>query len=131
MNPVDLIGRGYRLGADFITRPEGDCLALVRHVVSEHGIVLPEARRDWYRRLRRGDWSVYFEELDRWGEQIEFPKLGAIAVCKGPNGYGMAGYWSGGWLSFQETEVAWKPVEGLDVCAIYCQQNDSSVSLLD
>ena len=130
MNPVDLIGRGYRLGADFVTRPEGDCLALVRHVAAEQGMTLPAAQRDWYRRLRRGDYSVFEEELNVWGEKIEAPKLGSIALCKGPNGYGMAGYWSDGWLSFQESEVVWRPPNGLDVCAIYCQPNVSFASLL-
>ena len=59
--------------------------------------------------------SVYWEELDKWGKQIETPKLGAIALCEGPNGYGMAGYWSEGWLSFVESEVIWKPAGALAI----------------
>ena len=129
MTPFDLIGRGYRLGADFVSRPEGDCLSLARFVLGWYGIKTPEPQRSWYKRLRRGDTDVFPEELGRWGRITTDLECGVVALCQAENGYGMAVWFEGGWLSFQhcgELVVRWSPTERLQVHEFYCQAKSSS-----
>ena len=122
MRPDQLIGLPYRLGADPVTHGAGDCLSLVRTVVANYGFIVPKGERDWYRRLRKKDYSIFFEELNRWGVESP-PKLGAIALCKSNNGYGMAAYYEEGWLSYQkrleELVVIWSPLDNLMVEGCY------------
>ena len=122
MRPDQLIGLPYRLGADPVTHGAGDCLSLVRTVVANYGFTVPKGERDWYRRLRKKDYSIFFEELNRWGVESP-PKLGAIALCKSNNGYGMAAYYEEGWLSYQkrleELVVIWSPLDNLMVEGCY------------
>ena len=122
MRPDQLIGLPYRLGADPATHRAGDCLSLVRTVVANYGFTVPKGERDWYRRLRKKDYSIFFEELNRWGVESP-PKLGAIALCKSNNGYGMAAYYEEGWLSYQkrleESVVIWSPLDNLMVEGCY------------
>ena len=122
MRPDQLIGLPYRLGADPVTHGAGDCLSLVRTVVANYGFTVPKGKRDWYRRLRKKDYSIFFEELNRWGVESP-PKLGAIALCKSNNGYGMAAYYEEGWLSYQkrleESVVIWSPLDNLMVEGCY------------
>ena len=122
MRPDQLIGLPYRLGADPVTHGAGDCLSLVRTVVANYGFTVPKGERDWYRRLRKKDYSIFFEELNRWGVESP-PKLGAIALCKSDNGYGMAAYYEEGWLSYQkrleESVVIWSPLDNLMVEGCY------------
>ena len=122
MRPDQLIGLPYRLGADPVTHGAGDCLSLVRTVVANYGFTVPKGKRDWYRRLRKKDYSIFFEELNRWGVESP-PKLGAIALCKSNNGYGMAAYYEEGWLSYQkrleELVVIWSPLDNLMVEGCY------------
>ena len=122
MRPDQLIGLPYRLGADPVTHGAGDCLSLVRTVVANYGFTVPKGERDWYRRLRKKDYSIFFEELNRWGVESP-PKLGAIALCKSNNGYGMAAYYEEGWLSYQkrleELVVIWSPFDNLMVEGCY------------
>ena len=122
MRPDQLIGLPYRLGADPVKHGAGDCLSLVRTVVANYGFTVPKGERDWYRRLRKKDYSIFFEELNRWGVESP-PKLGAIALCKSNDGYGMAAYYEDGWLNYQkrleELVVIWSPLDNLMVEGCY------------
>ena len=127
MTPYDLIGRGYRLGADFVSRPEGDCLSLARAVLAYHGVETPAPQRSWYRRLRKGDTAVFRDELERWGEETTDLKCGVVALCQAENGYGMATWFEDGWISYVESAVKWSPIGALQVVALYCQRKSNSV----
>ncbi len=122
MNPAKLIGMGYRLGADPERHGAVDCLSLAQTVLASYGIPTPRAERTWYRRLKHRDYSIFKEELERWGHQISTPRIGAVALCEGENGgYGMAVYWEYGWLNISEGRaVRWSPTEALPLVAIYC-----------
>jgi hypothetical protein len=123
MTPYDLIGRGYRLGADFVTRPEGDCLSLARAVLSYYGVKTPTPQRSWYKRLRRGDTAVFKDELERWGNVTTDLRCGVVALCQAENGYGMAVWFDDGWLSFVGSEVKWSPIGVLQVVERYCRRS--------
>ena len=122
MKPHQLIGLPYRLGADPERHKAGDCLSLVRTVLANYGFTVPKGERDWYRRLRKKDYSVFFEELNRWGVESP-PKLGTIALCKSDEGFGMATWYEEGWLSYQKTlggqVVIWLPLNALMVEGCY------------
>ena len=94
MRPDQLIGLPYRLGADPVKHGAGDCLSICRTVLAYYKISSPEPARSWYRRLRKKDYSIFFEELNRWGVDSS-PKLGAIGLCKSDDGYGMAAFYEG------------------------------------
>ena len=125
MKPHQLIGLPYRLGADPERHKAGDCLSLVRTVLANYGFTVPKGERDWYRRLRKKDYSIFFEELNRWGVDSP-PKLGTIALCKSDDGYGMAAFYEEGWLSYQKTlgsqVVIWLPLNVLTVEGCYYQR---------
>ena len=125
MKPHQLIGLPYRLGADPEKHKAGDCLSLVRTVLANYGFTVPKGERDWYRRLRKKDYSIFFEELNRWGVESP-PKLGTIALCKSDDGYGMATFYEEGWLSYQKTlgsqVVIWLPLNVLTVEGCYYQR---------
>ena len=126
MKPHQLIGLPYRLGADPVKHGAGDCLSLVRTVLANYGFTVPQGQRDWYRRLKKKDYSVFFQELNRWGVDSP-PKLGAIALCKSEDGsYGMAAFYEGGWISYRKTLggqlVIWSPLNALTVEGCYCQR---------
>ena len=125
MKPHQLIGLPYRLGADPEKHKAGDCLSLVRTVLANYGFTVPKGERDWYRRLRKKDYSVFFEELNRWGVESP-PKLGTIGLCKSDDGYGMAAFYEEGWLSYQKTlgksVVKWLPLEALTLVGCYFQR---------
>ena len=122
MKPHQLIGLPYRLGADPEKHKAGDCLSLVRTVLANYGFTVHKGKRDWYRRLRKKDYSIFFEELNRWGVDSP-PKLGTIALCKSDDGYGMATFYEEGWLSYQkrleELVVIWSPLDNLMVEGCY------------
>ena len=122
MKPYELIGLEYRLGSDPAVHGTGDCLSLVRTVLGHYGFSVPKAERNWYRRLKRKDYSIFFEELNRWGVESP-PKLGTIGLCKSENGLGMAAFYEEGWLSFQErfneSTVVWTPLNSLTVIESY------------
>ena len=134
MKPHQLIGLPYRLGADPVKHNAGDCLSLVRTVLANYGFTVPKGERDWYRRLRKKDYSVFFEELNRWGVESP-PKLGTIGLCKSDDGYGMAAYYEEGWLSYRKTlggqVVIWSPLEALSVVGCYFQRKQICVMPLD
>ena len=125
MKPHQLIGLPYRLGADPEKHKAGDCLSLCRTVLKSYGISSPEPQRSWYRRLRKKDYSIFTEELNRWGVDSH-PKLGTIGLCKSDDGYGMAAFYEEGWLSYQRTlggqVVIWCPQNNLMVEGCYYQQ---------
>ena len=125
MKPYQLIGLPYRLGADPEKHKAGDCLSLCRTVLKSYGISSPEPKRSWYRRLRKKDYSIFTEELNRWGVDSP-PKLGAIALCKSDDGYGMAAFYEEGWLNYQKTlegqVVIWSPLNVLMVEGCYYQR---------
>jgi len=125
MKPHQLIGLPYRLGADPERHKAGDCLSLVRTVLANYGFTVPKGERNWYRRLRKKDYSIFFEELNRWGVDSH-PKLGTIALCKSDDGYGMAAFYEEGWLNFQKTlggqVVIWSPLNALMVEGCYYQR---------
>ena len=132
MKPYELIGLKYRLGADPVKHGAGDCLSLVRTVLGHYGFIVPQGERDWYRRLKKKDYSIFFEELNRWGVESP-PKLGTIGLCKSDDGYGMAAYYEEGWLSYRRTLedqlVIWSPLEALLVVGCYFQRKQNSVIL--
>ena len=125
MNPSNLLGMSYRLGADPVKHVAADCLSLARTVVGFYGFELPPTQRDWYRRLRKKDYSVFSDELNRWGVKTT-PKLGTIALCESDRGLGMASFYLEGWLSFQkifdESVVRWSPIDDLLVHDVYLQR---------
>ena len=61
LKPYELIGLEYRLGSDPAKHGTGDCLSLVRTVLGHYGFTVPKGERDWYRRLKRKDYSIFFE----------------------------------------------------------------------
>ena len=132
MRPDQLIGLPYRLGADPVKHGAGDCLSLVRTVVANYGFTVPKGERDWYRRLRKKDYSIFFEELNRWGVESP-PKLGTIGLCKSDNALYMAAFYEEGWLSYQKTlgksVVKWLPLEALTLVGCYFQRKPISVIL--
>jgi len=134
LKPHELIGLPYRLGADPEKHKAGDCLSLCRTVLKSYGISSPEPKRSWYRRLKKKDYSIFFEELNRWGAESP-PKLGAIGLCKSDDGYGMAAYYEEGWLSYRKTlggqVVIWSPLEALSVVGCYFQRKQICVMPLD
>ena len=127
MKPYELIGLEYRLGSDPVKHGTGDCLSLCRTV--------PKGERDWYRRLKRKDYSIFFEELNRWGVESP-PKLGTIGLCHSEDdSYGMAAYYEDGWLSYRKTlesqVVLWSPLEALSLAGCYFQRKPISVMPLE
>jgi len=122
MHPYDLIGLSYRLGADPERHNAADCLSLARAVLQHQKVETPAPQRDWYRRLRRGDTAVFKEELERWGEEIATPKICSVALCHSPLGYGLATFFEGGWIHFDESVVRWSPIGVLPVVAVYCSR---------
>ena len=123
MHPYELIGLPYRLGATPEKHGAADCLSLSRAILAFYGISTPEPERDWYRRLRKGDTAVFKEELSKWGKQITSPTLGAIALCHGPLGLGMASYFEDGWIHYAGSEAIWSPIGGLQVVGLYSSRS--------
>jgi len=126
MNPYDLLGKPYRLGASFEKHGAGDCLSLARAVLTYYGVKTPEPERSWYRRLRAGDTDVFRDELERWGEQTTDLDCGVVALCRAEHGYGMAAWFENGWLMYAGSAVAWSPLDALQVSGLYCQRKSSS-----
>ena len=126
--PAQLIGMKYRLGADPERHGKADCLSLTRHVLGTYGIQAPAGNRSWYRRLLRNDYSVFTEQLDCWGVQVQEPRLGAVALCKAEQGYGLGAYWERGCLVFLNKTVVWKPVTSLPIERFYFPLKQSFVT---
>lgn len=131
MRPEELIGLEYRLGACPVKHGKADCLSIAATVVNYFGYDAPEPKRDWYRRLRRGDSSVFREELEAWGVRTTTPRIGVVALCVADNGYGLAVYWNDGWLSYVASAVRWSPIDLLPVVGLYYPRKQNSAILLD
>ena len=97
MKPHQLIGLPYRLGADPEKHGALDCVSLSRTVLKYYGIKSPEPTRQWYRRLKRKDYSIFREQLELWGIRTKTLRLGTVGLCKSKAGYGLAVYWAEGW----------------------------------
>lgn len=123
MNPYQLIGMKYRLGADPAKHGAADCLSLSRAVLHWYGVLMPPAQRSWYRRLRRRDYSVFEEQLSLWGVESRQLKVGTVALSPGPAGsFGLITYFAEqpGWISFVGSEAKWSPIGALEVVKYYC-----------
>jgi len=130
--PHKLIGMRYRLGSNPEQHGTADCLSLARAVVQYYGFEAPTPQRSWYRRLRRQDYSVFEEELNRWGVLTKQPRLGSVALCESDQGsYGLAAFWGDGWISFVGSEVSWSPIGVLQVVGCYYPQKQSCAMRLD
>ena len=118
--PADLIGLPYKLGADPFKHGATDCVNLCRAVLSFAQIITPSPTKDWYRRLRRGDTSVFNEQLNLWGRPVMYASQGTIALSQSAAGYGLAAYYDNGWLhcNAQTLRVAWSPA--VNTVALYC-----------
>jgi len=123
MTPIELIGLPYRLGADPERHGATDCIGLAIAVLNHYGVETPVPKRDWYRRLRRGDDQVFEDELQRWGVKTSEPREGVVALCISSMGKGLAVFAEGGWIAFNESTVHWSPIGALQVVACYCRRN--------
>ena len=121
ISPYDLIGLRYRLGANPEKHGAADCLNLAIAVLRWYGIETPKPQREWYRRLKQGDTSVFHDELSRWGEKVAEPKIGTVALCEADVGFGMVSFFEGGWIGFKGSEVGWLTIDAPTVVALYCR----------
>ena len=119
IHPYELIGMPYRLGAVPEIHQKADCLTLAKAVLAWQGIATPPGQRSWYRRLRKGDTSIFQEELSRWGVLTKSPTLGTVALCQSSRGLGMATYFEAGWIHYDELAVRWSPCDALPVVDYY------------
>lgn len=117
LDPADLIGLPYRLGAEPARHGATDCINLCRWVLGWYGIEAPVPARSWYRRLHAGDTSIFKEQLELWGTPGE---TGIIALVQAVDSYGLAVYFETGWLhcSAQTNRVVWSPTVKYE--ARYC-----------
>ena len=123
MNPYQLIGLPYRLGADPEKHGAADCLSLSRAILRWYGIDTPAPERSWYRRLKQNDYSIFEEQLELWGKQTSRLESGTVCLSRGnANAYGLATYFAEqpGWISFVGSEAKWSPIGALEVVRYYC-----------
>ena len=122
--PHKLIGLPYRLGADPVQHRAADCLSVSRAVLAWHGISSPAPHRNWYRRLRQKDYSIFEEELASWGKLTNEARLGVIGLVRNPDDTcGLAAFYEDGWLHCNHSQViTWTPPTLLIPAALYCQQ---------
>jgi hypothetical protein len=125
LTPYQLIGLPYRLGAVPDRHGAADCVSAARTVLAHYGIETPEPKREWYRRLRRGDTTIFREQLQAWGEVTDTPKVGVVALCEAETGFALATFFEQGWISFVGQAVQWSPIGALPVVACYCQRKSS------
>ena len=122
MNPYQLIGLPYRLGADPEKHGAADCLSLSRAILKWYGIDSPDPARSWYRRLRKGDYSIFEEQLELWGTKTDRLESGTVGLSRGSaDAYGLTTYFAEqpGSISFVGSEVVWSPVGALAVVKYY------------
>ena len=130
---LDLIGLPYRLGAEPERHRAADCLSLSRHILSTYGIKTPNPERSWYRRLKRRDYSIFYEQLDSWGTLTTDIDVGTVALCQSESGVGLATFIDDfpGWLSFVGTQVVWSPDGVLNIERLYCPGSNNFVNRLE
>jgi hypothetical protein len=116
-DPADLIGLPYRLGAEPSRHGATDCINLCRWVLAWYGINAPIPKRSWYRRLSKGDTTIFKEQLELWGIPAE---TGIIGLVPANNGFGLAVFYDTGWLhcSAQINRVIWSST--IKYVARYC-----------
>jgi hypothetical protein len=132
MQPALLIGLPYRLGADPWRHGATDCVGLARAVLAAQGIPSPMPTRAWYRRLRRGDVGIFWEQLNNWGRPIARPTLGVVALCGDTENLGLAVWWNEGWMHFGEDQtVRWSPSDLLRPLALYFPRKSICVKRSD
>lgn len=124
---LDLIGLPYRLGAEPDKHKAADCLTLSKYILKTYGIDTPDGCRDWYRRLRRKDYSIFEEQLKLWGSPTDTIAVGTVALCKTQTGLALATFIDDypGWLSFGGLEVTWNRGADLNIEQLYCPGNNS------
>ena len=127
MKPAKLVGMPYRLGADPEKNGAVDCLHLAKTVLANYGIKTPEPTRNWYRKFRKGEYQIFKEELEKWGNETKQFNIGTVALCKSKNGFGLAVYYEEGWINCGESEVRWSPLDGLEVVGCYSPQKSNYV----
>ena len=127
MKPHQLIGLRYRLGADPIKHHAVDCVSLARTVLKYYGINSPKPTRDWYRTVRKKDFDIFKQELEKWGNETKDINIGTVALCKSNNGFGLAVYYEEGWISCGESEVRGGPLNALEVVGCYSPQKSNYV----
>jgi len=114
----------FRLGADPIKHGKTDCLGLTKTVLAYYGIDSPEPTREWYRRLRKKDYSIFKEQLELWGTRTKQTKIGVVGLAMSKHGYDcLIVFFEQGWLTCNETEVRWTPLDFLQVKELYCPLN--------
>jgi hypothetical protein len=124
IEPYELIGLPYRLGAVPERHGAADCLTLAKAVLAWHGIESPCATRSWYRRLRAKDYSIFSEQLELWGIKTDAAKVGTIGLVRAAEGgFGLAAFYDDGWLQFNDRRVTWIPCSDLIPVALYCPQS--------
>jgi cell wall-associated NlpC family hydrolase len=133
IEPYQLIGLPYRLGATPDRHGAADCLSLSRAVLRWHGIDSPTPERSWYQRLRRGDFTVFTEQLDTWGRRTERATVGVIGLgCNADATCGLVAFYEDGWLHFNQSRVVtWTPQTLLTPAALYCQAKSSCATPSD
>ena len=131
IEPWKLIGLPYRLGADPERHGAADCLSMSRAVLHWAGIPTPEPKRSWYRRLKKLDYEVFRDELERWGQQTETAKLGTVGLGQGDKRLGLIAFYESGWLHFNaENQIAWAPLNALIPIALYSRLKSKYVKPL-
>tara|TARA_B100000965_G_scaffold324303_1_gene286233 strand:+ start:108 stop:503 length:396 start_codon:yes stop_codon:yes gene_type:complete len=131
MKPVEIIGMPYRLGATPENNKAVDCLSLARSVLLNYGIRSPEPTREWYRRLRKKDYSIFKEQLELWGIKTKTLRLCTVGLCRTEQGYGLCIYWEDGWLNCGESAARWSPIGALQVEEFYYPQKRNFVTPSD
>ena len=121
IEPTELIGLPFRLGANPEKHGAADCLSMSKAVLHWCGIDSPEPTRSWYRRLKRKDYVIFREELERWGVEVSTAKLGTVGLGQGTaNSCGLVVFYENGWLHFNhESKISWAPLSVLIPVALY------------
>lgn len=121
IEPYRLIGLPYRLGANPEKHGAADCLSMSRAVLDWYGIETPNPTRHWYRRLKKGDYLVFRDELERWGTEKKVAKLGTVGLGQGSAfSCGLVVFYENGWLHFNhESKISWVPLSALIPVALY------------
>ena len=115
------------MGADPEKNGAVDCLHLAKTVLANYGIKTPDPSRSWYRKFRKGEYQIFKEELERWGNETKQFTIGTVALCKSKYGFGLAVYYEEGWINCGESGVRWSPLNGLEVVESYCPQKSNYV----
>jgi cell wall-associated NlpC family hydrolase len=133
IEPYQLIGLPYRLGATPDRHGAADCLSLSRAVLRWYGIDSPTPQRAWYRQLRQGNAHVFTEQLSLWGVITTVARVGVIGLSHNSDkSCGLVAFYEDGWLHFNQSRVVtWTPQTLLTPAALYCQAKSSCATPSD